>query len=76
MFQERILETFEKSHVMTLNDLVVDGTDLMKEFNLKEGPTVGHVLNYLLSLVLEDQKLNTKPSLVEETSKYLSEALK
>jgi len=76
LFQQRICEIFEQSNAITINDLEIDGATLMSKFNLKEGPTVGHVLNYLLSLVLEDQKLNTIDILIDEASSYLSEALK
>lgn len=76
LFQKRILEIFEQSLVLTINDLDISGNEIMEKFNLKEGPTVGHILNYLLSLVIEDQKLNSKEMLIEEASKYLSAALK
>ena len=76
LFQRRIRDIFAESNVITINDLAIDGKALMNEFKLKEGPTVGHVLNYLLSLVLDDQKLNSRDTLIDEASKYLSEALK
>jgi putative nucleotidyltransferase with HDIG domain len=76
LFQKKIIEIFEESNVITISDLDINGKDLMKEFNLREGPTVGHVLNYLLSRVLDDQKLNSKEILIEEAANYLSEALK
>ena len=76
LFQQRIRNIFEQSKVITINDLDINGKELMKEFHLQEGPTVGHVLNYLLSLVLDDQKLNSRDVLIEKASKYLSEALK
>lgn len=76
LFQKRIQDIFLKSNVITISDLDIDGEALMREFHLQEGPTVGHVLNYLLSLVLDDQKLNSRDTLIEAASKYLSEALK
>jgi len=76
LFQKKIIEIFEKSNVITLNDLVINGKDLMNNFNLKEGPTIGHILNYLLSRVLDDQTLNSEKILIEEASNYLSGALK
>lgn len=75
-FEDRIKQVYMRSNALRIKDLDVDGSIIMKVFNLKPGPTVGHVLNYLLSLVIEDQKINTKKKLVEEASKYLSEALK
>lgn len=76
LLQKRILDTFEQSNVLTISDLDIDGGALMKEFKLKEGPTIGNILNYLLSIVLDDQKLNSREILIEEASKYLSDALK
>ena len=75
-FEDRIKQVYMRSNVLRITDLDIDGSVIMEMFNLKPGPTVGHVLNYLLSLVIEDQKINTKERLVEEASKYLSEALK
>lgn len=76
LLQKRILDTFEQSNALTISDLDIDGSILMKRFNLKEGPTIGHILCYLLSIVTDNQKLNSKDLLIEEASKYLSEALK
>jgi len=76
LFQKHIKDIFEKSNVFTVNDLAIDGHTLMKEFHLKEGPTVGHILNFLLSIVIDDQKLNTREILIEKTSDYLSAVLK
>ena len=75
-FQKRIKKVYAKANALKITDLNIDGSTIMKEFNLKPGPTVGHVLNYLLSIVIEDQKMNKKELLIEEASKYLSEALK
>lgn len=74
-FENRIKQIYAKSNVLSIIDLDIDGSTIMETFNLKPGPTVGHVLNYLLSLVIENQGMNTKKRLVEEASKYLSEAL-
>lgn len=76
LFQKRILEIYQQSKVFTIGDLDIDGKTLMEEFNLKEGPTIGHILNYLLSTVIDDQSLNKRAILIEKASDYLSEALK
>jgi poly(A) polymerase/tRNA nucleotidyltransferase (CCA-adding enzyme) len=75
-FEERIREVYEGSKALAVTDLDINGDILMKEFNLRAGPTIGHILHYLLSLVIEDQKLNQRKILIEEASKYLSKALK
>ena len=75
-FEDRIKKVYNRSKALHVTDLYISGAVIMEAFNLKPGPTVGNVLNYLLSLVIEDQKINTKEKLIEEASKYLSEALK
>lgn len=75
-FEDRIRKVYGESKTLHVTDLDISGIAIMKEFNLKPGPTVGHVLNYLLFLVVEDQRVNTKEKLIEEASKYLSDALK
>jgi len=75
-FENRIKHVYERSKALHVRDLKVDGNMIMEKFNLKPGPTVGHVLNYLLSIVIENQSLNKKETLIDEASKYLSKALK
>jgi len=76
MFEKRIKAVFEKSEVMSVKDLAIGGKDLIKEFNLEPGPTIGHLLNYLLAIVIDHQDMNSKQVLLDEAKKYLSEALK
>jgi len=76
VFQDHIKRVYERSKALDVKDLDIDGSTIMEKFYLKPGPTIGHVLNHLLSLVIEDQSLNKRKKLVEEASKYLSEALK
>jgi len=76
LFKKRICDTFKQTHELTINDLAVNGKVLMEEFNLKEGPTVGHIINYLFTKVSKNYKLNNREILIEEASKYLSEVLK
>jgi len=75
-FQERIKEVYNESKVLHIFDLDIDGNILMVEFKLQPGPTIGHILNYLLSQVIEDQKLNERQALINAASEYLSKALK
>jgi poly(A) polymerase/tRNA nucleotidyltransferase (CCA-adding enzyme) len=76
LFEKRIEEVYNRSKVLDIKDLSIDGSTIMGKFNLKPGPTIGHILNYLLSIVIEDQKMNTEESLINATSDYLSKALK
>lgn len=75
-FEKRIKHIYNRSQVLHIGDLDIDGSVLMEEFKLRAGPTIGHILNYLLSIVIEDQSVNHRNILIEEASKYLSNALK
>ena len=76
LFEERIIEVYKKSKALSVKDLDISGEDIIEYFNLKPGPTIGHVLNYLLSLVIEDQSINKKDYLLNEAKNYLSNVLK
>jgi len=76
LFEKSIKEVYSKSKALDIGDLSIDGSVIMDKFNLKPGPTVGHVLDYLLSIVIEDQKMNTEELLINAASDYLSKALK
>lgn len=51
---------------ISVNQLAVNGGDLIKELKLKPGPTIGGILNALLAEVLEDPKKNDKKYLLEK----------
>jgi len=76
LFEKNIEKIYNKSKVSDIGNLSIDGDTIMRKFNLKPGPTIGHILNYLLSIVIEDQKMNTEELLINATSEYLSKALK
>ena len=44
--------------------LKINGTDLMKEFNLRPGPQIGALLDVLLANVINDPKLNEPSTLL------------
>lgn len=49
----------------SINDLAVDGYDIMKELNIKPGPKVGKILNQLFEEVDEDLSKNNKEYLIK-----------
>ena len=67
----RIDKIIEEENAITVKDLKINGNDLMKEFNLKPGPIVGKILNYLLDLILDEPSLNDKEKLMEKTKIFL-----
>lgn len=74
--ERKIREAFDQESKLSITDLAINGTTLMEIFHLQEGPTVGHVLKHLFSKVLENPMLNSRETLIDEASKYLSAALK
>lgn len=49
----------------SINDLAIDGNDVMKELNLKPGPEIGKILQKLFEEVDEDMSKNNKEYLIE-----------
>jgi len=47
-----------------VNDLAVDGFDVMKLLDMPEGPEVGRVLTKILDMVLEEPGLNSRDRLL------------
>ncbi len=68
--KQRIIEQLNQP--MGLDDLNINGNDLMSELNLKPGPILGEILDKLLEKVLENPALNSKEQLLEEAKKLLS----
>ncbi|MFZ5980485.1 MAG: CCA tRNA nucleotidyltransferase [Candidatus Zixiibacteriota bacterium] len=72
-FEAAIRAELAKKPPFGLNDLALNGYDIMKKFALTEGKTVGMILNYLLEAVLDDPALNTADKLAELADKYYQE---
>lgn len=68
--QKRISDVKAKDMVLKVEDLQIDGFDLIK-IGIKPGPEIGLVLNGLLNLVIEDPKLNNKTILLSESKNLL-----
>jgi len=71
------LEEMKKRMIGQLNqplevtDLVLNGKDLMKNFDLKPGKVLGEILEFLFEKVLEDASLNTRKKLLRLSEEYL-----
>jgi len=48
----------------SINDLAIDGNDIMKELNIKPGPKIGEILQKLFEEVDEDLSKNTREFLL------------
>lgn len=63
-FKERIEEQL-KPAPFGINDLAIDGNDIMKILNIKPGPEIGKILQTLFEEVDEDLSKNTKEHLLK-----------
>lgn len=69
-FRDRINKIFEIDNAFKVKDLKINGNIIMKKLNIKSGPIIGEILNYLLELVLDDPKLNKKGILLKRSKEY------
>jgi tRNA nucleotidyltransferase (CCA-adding enzyme) len=60
----RIAAELAADAVLDRRGLAVDGTDLMRELGLPQGPILGRVLDELLERVIADPTLNDRPTLL------------
>ncbi|HEX9495822.1 MAG TPA: polynucleotide adenylyltransferase, partial [Candidatus Limnocylindria bacterium] len=60
----RVQEEIERSTAFSPRDLVVDGTDVMRELAIGPGPRVGAVISAAFERVLDDPDLNTRERLL------------
>lgn len=70
LFKERILEV--QKQPFSINDLKVDGSDVMEILKIKPGKKVGEVLKALFAEVDEKPELNEREVLLEKIKKYKS----
>jgi putative nucleotidyltransferase with HDIG domain len=64
-FLRRLEEVLKQGPAFTVNDLAVDGRDVMRVLDVSEGPEVGRVLAELLDMVLEEPGLNSRERLLD-----------
>jgi len=64
LFKKRIEDQL-KPLPFSINDLAIDGNDIMKELNIKPGPKVGQLLQKLFEEVDEDLSKNNKEYLTK-----------
>jgi len=61
---QRVQEEIAAANAFSLRDLKIDGTDLMKELGIPQGPEIGRVLGALFERVTDDPKLNEREQLL------------
>ncbi len=62
-FKERIIEV--QKHIPSVNDLKVDGHDVMKVLGIKPGPKIGEILAKLFEEITEDPTKNERDYLLK-----------
>lgn len=67
-FKERIEQ--ELNPPFSINDLAVDGHDVMKELNIKPGPKIGEILQKLFEEVDEDLSKNNRDYLLKRIKEF------
>jgi hypothetical protein len=60
----RILEQIQARAVLDRSGLALDGSELMTELGLAEGPILGSILDRLVEVVINDPAQNDKPTLM------------
>ena len=67
LFKERLEQQLQPAP-FSINDLAIDGNDIMKELDIKPGPKIGEILQKLFEEVDEDLSKNTKEYLIKRTN--------
>lgn len=62
-FKERIIEV--QKHIPSVNDLVVDGDDIMQVLGIAPGPKIGQILSKLFDEITEDPTKNEREYLLK-----------
>lgn len=68
-FQSMIEEVMRDP--ISVSMLKINGNDLIKEFHVKPGPQIGHILSILLEDVIEEPEKNTRKFLVKRIADLL-----
>ena len=69
--QEQIKVISSQNNALTIKDLAINGSQLMKYLNKKQGPIIGQILTELINRVIENPSLNHYAKLLQMTNDYL-----
>jgi putative nucleotidyltransferase with HDIG domain len=64
---ERVIEVLNEKPILKVSNLVINGEDVMREFNIPQGKKIGEILKAMHDAVLEDKVKNDR----EELFKYV-----
>lgn len=68
----RVQEEISRANAFSPRDLAVDGTDLMRELGLPQGPEIGRIIRELFERVTDDPDLNARESLLALAREIMS----
>jgi len=69
-FKDRIKNIIDEDGAFKITDLNINGNDIMSLLQIKPGPIIGEILNYLLELVLDNPSYNNKDKLLSLSKEY------
>lgn len=75
-FRARINKLLQDSRIFSVQDLCINGHDVMQELAISQSVYVGKILDYLLECVLDDPALNTRETLLNIAKRFYEQRLK
>jgi putative nucleotidyltransferase with HDIG domain len=69
-FEQQIRDEIDRKPPFSLSDLVLDGRDVMKRYDIPPSKTVGRILDYLMEQVLDNPENNTTETLTVLADAY------
>ena len=70
--KDTVKDILSNKEPLYIKDLVINGEDLIKEFNIPRGKLIGDILNHLLDEVLKNPDLNNKENLLSLSRNFLN----
>ena len=75
-FLTRIESTLQRDSALSVNDLKINGRDIIEKLELSPGPVIGTILRFLLESVLDDPELNEPEILLHMAERFYEERLR
>jgi tRNA nucleotidyltransferase (CCA-adding enzyme) len=71
-FEKRVRRVLESNEPLFVEELAIDGQDLLVELSLAPGPTIGRLLEALVDFVINDPENNVRDKLLSRAKKLVS----
>lgn len=69
--KRRFAEILKKDACFKIKDMAISGNDIMEEFGLEQGKTIGNLLKHCFEMVMENPSLNRKDILLQQVNYLL-----